>query len=87
MAAAWEVVNEALRSGAVVYALTSALAARKSVMLDAGPIWALPVAAIMILAISSEVANNIPQFAAIGPYLPTHWWLAFDSILRARTQS
>jgi ABC-2 type transport system permease protein len=40
------------------------------------------IAAIMILAISSEVADNIPQFAAIGPYLPSHWWLSFDSILR-----
>ena len=40
------------------------------------------IAAIMILAISSEVADNIPQFAAIGPYLPSHWWLGFDSILR-----
>ena len=40
------------------------------------------IAAIMILAISSEVADNIPQFAAVGPYLPSHWWLAFDSILR-----
>jgi ABC-type Na+ efflux pump permease subunit len=38
-------------------------------------------AAIMILAISSEVADNIPQFAAIGPYLPSHWWLAFDTEL------
>jgi ABC-2 type transport system permease protein len=41
------------------------------------------IAAIMILAVSSEVADNIPQFAAIGPYLPSHWWLSFDSILRA----
>ena len=40
------------------------------------------IAAILILAVSSEVADNIPQFAAIGPYLPSHWWLAFDSILR-----
>ena len=40
------------------------------------------IAAIMILAVSSEVADNIPQFAAIGPYLPSHWWLSFDSILR-----
>ena len=36
MAAAREVVEEALRSGAVVYGLTTALAERKSVMLDAG---------------------------------------------------
>jgi len=40
------------------------------------------IAAIMILAVSSEVADNIPQFAAIGPYLPSHWWLSFDSLLR-----
>jgi len=40
------------------------------------------IAAIMILAVASEVCDNIPQFAAIGPYLPTHWWLSFDSLLR-----
>jgi ABC-type transport system involved in multi-copper enzyme maturation permease subunit len=40
------------------------------------------IAAILILAVSSEVADNIPQFAAVGPYLPSHWWLSFDSILR-----
>jgi ABC-2 type transport system permease protein len=41
------------------------------------------IAAIMILAVASEVADNVPQFAAVGPYLPTHWWLSFDSLLRA----
>ena len=40
------------------------------------------IAAIMILAVASEVCDNIPQFASIGPYLPTHWWLSFDSLLR-----
>jgi ABC-2 type transport system permease protein len=40
------------------------------------------IAAIMILAVASEVCDNSPQFAAIGPYLPTHWWLSFDSLLR-----
>ena len=40
------------------------------------------IAAILVLAVSSEVADNIPQFAAVGPYLPSHWWLSFDSILR-----
>jgi hypothetical protein len=24
-----------------------------------------------------------PQLAAAGPYLPTHWWLSFDALLRA----
>ena len=40
------------------------------------------IASVMILAVASEVCDNIPQFAAIGPYLPTHWWLSFDSLLR-----
>jgi ABC-2 type transport system permease protein len=41
------------------------------------------IAAIVILVVTSEVVDNVPQLAAIGPYLPTHWWLSFDSILRA----
>jgi ABC-2 type transport system permease protein len=40
------------------------------------------IAAIMIITVASEVSDNIPQFAAVQPYLPTHWWLAFDSLLR-----
>ncbi len=41
------------------------------------------IAAIAILVVTSEVTDQVPQLAAIGPYLPTHWWLSFDSILRA----
>jgi ABC-2 type transport system permease protein len=41
------------------------------------------IAAIVVLVVTSEVLDNVPQLAAIGPYLPTHWWLSFDSILRA----
>jgi ABC-type transport system involved in multi-copper enzyme maturation permease subunit len=40
------------------------------------------IATVLILAVASEVCDNIPQFAAVGPYLPTHWWLSFDSLLR-----
>jgi ABC-2 type transport system permease protein len=40
------------------------------------------IASVLILAVASEVCDNIPQFASIGPYLPTHWWLSFDSLLR-----
>jgi len=40
------------------------------------------IAAIVVLVVTSEVLDNVPQLAAIGPYLPTHWWLSFDSILR-----
>jgi ABC-2 type transport system permease protein len=40
------------------------------------------IAAIMVLVVASEVVDNVPQLAALGPYLPTHWWLSFDSLLR-----
>jgi ABC-2 type transport system permease protein len=40
------------------------------------------IAAITILVVGSEVVDQIPQFAVVGPYLPTHWWGHFDSFLR-----
>jgi ABC-2 type transport system permease protein len=41
------------------------------------------IAAILVVAIASEVADSVPQFAIVHPYLPTHWWLSFDGLLRA----
>ena len=41
------------------------------------------IAATMILVVASEVVDQIPQFATVAPYLPTHWWNMFDSLLRA----
>jgi ABC-2 type transport system permease protein len=41
------------------------------------------IAAILVLTVASEVADNVSQFAAIHPYLPTHFWLSFDSLLRS----
>ncbi|HEX4089483.1 MAG TPA: ABC transporter permease [Trebonia sp.] len=40
------------------------------------------IAAVMILIVASEVVDNIPQFATVAPYLPTHWWNSFDALLR-----
>jgi ABC-2 type transport system permease protein len=40
------------------------------------------IAAVMILVVASEVVDNIQQFASVAPYLPTHWWIDFDSLLR-----
>jgi ABC-2 type transport system permease protein len=40
------------------------------------------IAAVMIIVVGSEVVDNIQQFAPVAPYLPTHWWLSFDSLLR-----
>jgi ABC-2 type transport system permease protein len=41
------------------------------------------IAAILVIAIASEVADTVPQFAVVHPYLPTHWWLSFDGLLRS----
>jgi ABC-2 type transport system permease protein len=40
------------------------------------------IAALMILIVTSEVVDTIPQFAVVAPYLPTHWWNSFDALLR-----
>ena len=41
------------------------------------------ISAILIITIGSEVADNVPQFSAVHPFLPTHWWLSFDGLLRS----
>jgi ABC-2 type transport system permease protein len=45
------------------------------------------IAAIMVLVVTSEVLDQVPQFAPIAPYLPTHWWNSFDSLLRTPVDS
>ena len=40
------------------------------------------IAAALMIVVASEVVDNIPQFAPVAPYFPTHWWLSFDSLLR-----
>ena len=40
------------------------------------------VAALAVIVVASDVADNVPQFSAVHPYLPTHWWTSFDSLLR-----
>ena len=40
------------------------------------------IAAVLVIAIASEVCDTIPQFSIVHPYLPTHWWLSFDGLLR-----
>jgi len=45
------------------------------------------IAAVLVLAVASEVADNVAQFAVIHPYLPTHFWLSFDSLLRVPVDS
>ena len=40
------------------------------------------IAAILVITVASEVADTVSQLGAIHPYLPTHWWLSFDALLR-----
>jgi ABC-2 type transport system permease protein len=37
---------------------------------------------IVILTITSQILDQFPQLSAIGPYLPTHWWMSFADLLR-----
>jgi ABC-2 type transport system permease protein len=40
------------------------------------------IAAVLVIALASEVADTVSQLDVIHPYLPTHWWLSFDALLR-----
>jgi ABC-2 type transport system permease protein len=39
-------------------------------------------AAVLVLAIVSQIVDGVPQVAVVHPYLPTHEWLAFGDLLR-----
>jgi ABC-2 type transport system permease protein len=41
------------------------------------------IAALLVIALASEVADTVSQLDVIHPYLPTHWWLSFDSLLQS----
>lgn len=41
------------------------------------------IAALAIIVVASQVGDSVPQFAAVHPYLPTHWWTSFDALLRS----
>lgn len=40
------------------------------------------IAAIVVFVVASEVIDAVPQFGAVAPYLPTHWWTAFSALLQ-----
>jgi ABC-type transport system involved in multi-copper enzyme maturation permease subunit len=41
------------------------------------------IAALLVITVASEVADNVSQLAPVHPYLPSHWWLSFDALLRS----
>jgi ABC-type transport system involved in multi-copper enzyme maturation permease subunit len=44
-------------------------------------------AALMVIVIASEIADSVQQISAVHPYLPTHWLLSWDGLLRAPVDS
>jgi ABC-2 type transport system permease protein len=74
-----------LRLLLVALYVTAALASLGAIGLAISTLTEHPVgaiAALAVLTVASEVADNVPQFGAIHPYLPTHWWTSFDALLR-----
>ncbi len=39
-------------------------------------------AAVLVIVVVSQVLDAVQQVSAIHPYLPSHYWLVFDSLLR-----
>ena len=39
-------------------------------------------AAVLVIVMISEILDAVSQVAVIHPYLPTHFWLSFDALLR-----
>jgi ABC-2 type transport system permease protein len=74
-----------LRLMFVVFYLAAAMAALGAIGLAISAFTEHPVgaiAAILVITVASEVADNVSQLGAVHPYLPTHWWLSFDALLR-----
>jgi ABC-2 type transport system permease protein len=75
-----------LRLVLVTLYVTGAMAALAAIGLAISTLTEHPIgaiAAILVLALASEVTDSVQQFAVVHPYLPTHWWLSFDALLRS----
>jgi ABC-type transport system involved in multi-copper enzyme maturation permease subunit len=78
-------VDGLARLGLIVLYLTAALSALGAVGLAASTLTQHAIgvmAAILVLVVASEILDAVSQVAVIHPYLPTHFWLSFDALLR-----
>jgi ABC-2 type transport system permease protein len=41
------------------------------------------IAGLLVIAIASEICDQVPQLSAIHSYLPTHFWLSWDGLFRS----
>lgn len=78
-------VDGLVRAGAVAAYVGLSLAGLAAMGVFVSTLTDVPIAAMATtvgLAVISQVLDAIPQVAAIHPWLPTHYWLAFGDLLR-----
>jgi len=64
----------------------AAMAAFGAIGLAASTLTQHPVGAIagmLVIVVGSEIADQVPQLSAVHSYLPSHWWLSWDGLLRS----
>jgi|SRR3984957_1334619 ABC-2 type transport system permease protein len=44
------------------------------------------IASVLVVTLASEICDQVQQLAVIQPYLPTHFWLAWDGLFRSPIQ-
>ena len=78
----WEGLVRVVGSGAYILMAASGITAVGmfiSTLTDSGP---GAIVATVIVAIASQVVDNIPSLHAIHPYVPTHGWLGYVGLFR-----
>lgn len=74
------------RAALLVLYVTLSMAGLCAIGLFVSTLTTIPVgamAATVVLAGASQIADALPQLDAIHPYLPSHYWLGFGDLLRA----
>lgn len=78
----WEALSRVVGSGVYILLAASGVAAIGifiSTLTDSGP---GAIVATVIVAIASQVVDNIPSLRAVQPYIPTRGWLGYTSLFR-----
>jgi ABC-2 type transport system permease protein len=78
----WQGLSRVAGSGAYILLAASGITAVGmfiSTLTDSGP---GAIVATVIVAIASQVVDNIPSLHAIHPYLPTYGWLGYVGLFR-----
>lgn len=74
-----------VRLGLVGLYMAAAIGTLAAIGLAISTITDSPIAAITttaVLPVTSQIVDAVPQLHAVHPYLFTHWWSAYDDLLR-----